>query len=142
VDAPLGACPSNPPRATRDTITTMARQRKNSMASDTSVPDSTQVGKRWPASVTLTEMRALTRSTCVQELSSMYDYLAKVILLGPSGAGKSVSYQSPLPPTHSPTPQSISHQSIAQSTQPTNTYTSPSPDPASSTASSKTNGAS
>ncbi len=28
---------------------------------------------------------------CIQELGSMYDYLAKIILLGPSGAGKWVS---------------------------------------------------
>lgn len=32
----------------------------------------------------------------LQELGSMYDYLAKVILLGPSGAGKFVSSISPL----------------------------------------------
>lgn len=39
---------------------------------------------------------ASTRSgeTTTQELGSMYDYLAKTVLLGPSGAGKSV------PPTH------------------------------------------
>lgn len=30
-----------------------------------------------------------------QELGSMYDYLAKIILLGPSGAGKSVSSSKP-----------------------------------------------
>jgi hypothetical protein len=29
-----------------------------------------------------------------EELGSMYDYLAKVILLGPSGCGKLVSYES------------------------------------------------
>jgi hypothetical protein len=34
----------------------------------------------------LTELAAIV-NTC-QELGSMYDYLAKVILLGPSGAGK------------------------------------------------------
>lgn len=29
-----------------------------------------------------------------QELGSMYDYLAKIILLGPSGAGKFVRFDS------------------------------------------------
>lgn len=38
---------------------------------------------------------ASTRSgeTTTQELGSMYDYLAKTVLLGPSGAGKSVPPQ-------------------------------------------------
>ncbi|KAF7503103.1 hypothetical protein GJ744_004312 [Endocarpon pusillum] len=43
----------------------MARPRRTSISSETSIPEGTQ------------------------ELGSMYDYLAKVILLGPSGAGKS-----------------------------------------------------
>ena len=37
-----------------------------------------------------------------QELGSMYDYLAKIILLGPSGCGKSVPLS--LPPGLNPQP--------------------------------------
>ena len=36
-------------------------------------------------------MILLTTGAAVQELGSMYDYLAKVILLGPSGSGKFVN---------------------------------------------------
>lgn len=41
----------------------------------------------WPL-----DSKALTDGATLglQELGSMYDYLAKIILLGPSGAGKSV----------------------------------------------------
>ena len=35
-------------------------------------------------------MSLLTKAAVFQELGSMYDYLAKVILLGPSGSGKFV----------------------------------------------------
>ena len=35
-------------------------------------------------------MSVLTKGVAFQELGSMYDYLAKVILLGPSGSGKFV----------------------------------------------------
>ena len=87
----------------------MARPRKNSVASETSVPDSTQVRNCCHADHNVSEKPILTRRTPSQELGSMYDYLAKVILLGPSGAGKSVPYQS--------TTTQVSNRSIAPSTQ-------------------------
>ncbi|KAK5446739.1 hypothetical protein LTS15_009672 [Exophiala xenobiotica] len=61
----------------------MARQRRPSVSSDmSSLPDQNQV--RAAPMI----MRTQYLQT-VQELGSMYDYLAKIVLLGPSGTGKS-----------------------------------------------------
>ncbi|KAL9586382.1 MAG: hypothetical protein Q9212_000954 [Teloschistes hypoglaucus] len=60
-------------------ITATMRPRRASTASNGSSPE---------------ECEALIRFICLQELGSMYDYLAKVILLGPSGCGKCVTSNS------------------------------------------------
>jgi hypothetical protein len=61
----------------------MPRQRKHSNASSaSSLPDRQQVSLH----VSAHQLSVLTE----QELESMYDYLAKVILIGPSGTGKCV----------------------------------------------------
>jgi hypothetical protein len=77
----------------------MARPRKTSIASETSNPDSTQV-RFAPTSTLQQNLHFLIplANSIHQELGSMYDYLAKIILLGPSGAGKSVSYPITSPP--------------------------------------------
>ena len=65
-------------------IIMMARPRRSSTASDaTSIPERQQV-------INTCKMLEHHVLTVEQELGSMYDYLAKIILLGPSGAGKSV----------------------------------------------------
>ena len=62
----------------------MTRQRRGSnVSSNSSGNDQVSVVPRFL--ITL-----LTTGAVYQELGSMYDYLAKVILLGPSGSGKFV----------------------------------------------------
>ena len=64
----------------------MARQRRGSnVSSNSSLAVNDQVFLPRCYSKTL-----LTTGAAFQELGSMYDYLAKIILLGPSGSGKFV----------------------------------------------------
>jgi hypothetical protein len=65
----------------------MVRQRAPSSASNNS---SNVGGGQEQVSRATSHLAPLDRSltTPAQELDSMYDYLAKIILLGPSGSGK------------------------------------------------------
>ena len=66
----------------------MARQRRGSnVSSNSSGNDQVNVAP-------LLLDKVLTTGAAYQELGSMYDYLAKVILLGPSGSGKFVHHSS------------------------------------------------
>lgn len=70
----------------------MARQRRGSNVSNTSSMPAERgdqvchhLRNGWGAP----ELQA-DHNYLIQELGSMYDYLAKIVLLGPSGTGKSV----------------------------------------------------
>ena len=65
----------------------MARQRRGSnVSNDSSLPERNDQVRLHSRPGSCTGLTILT----LQELGSMYDYLAKVILLGPSGSGKFV----------------------------------------------------
>ena len=67
----------------------MARQRRGSnVSSNSSGNDQVNVAPLLLDNTSLITL--LTTGAAYQELGSMYDYLAKVILLGPSGSGKFV----------------------------------------------------
>ena len=66
----------------------MARQRRGSnVSSNSSGNDQVNVA---PLPLDNASLITLPTGAAYQELGSMYDYLAKVILLGPSGSGKFV----------------------------------------------------
>jgi len=69
----------------------MARQRRGSNVSNTSsMPAERGDQVRHPSYGDSVRDSQADDHCPQQELASMYDYLAKIILLGPSGSGKSV----------------------------------------------------
>ena len=71
----------------------MARQRRGSnVSNESSLPERNEQVRLL---VFFEEWTTCSHELWPQELGSMYDYLAKVILLGPSGSGKSVYFSNP-----------------------------------------------